>query len=60
MVKCLRTWFPNPLGEGKWSDVMRRQGVTPVCNGPVCSVLQGTQRVSSSADIEKSRLPTTV
>jgi hypothetical protein len=25
MVKCRIIWFSNPLGDGEWSDVMRRQ-----------------------------------
>ncbi len=65
MVHCRITGFSNPLGEGEWSDVMRRQGVTPVCDGPVCSArqgeasspspwqLQGAQPVSSSEYIRK-------
>jgi hypothetical protein len=64
-VKCRITWFPNPLGDGEWSDVMRRQGVTHVCDGPVWSSLQGeasspsrwqlqgAQPVSSSEDVSK-------
>jgi hypothetical protein len=40
-VKGRRTGFPNPFGEGEWCDLMRRQAVTPVCDGLVCSALQG-------------------
>jgi len=55
----------NPLGGEEWSDLMRRQGVTHVCDGPVCSTrqgeasspspwqLQGAQPVSSSEYIRR-------
>ncbi len=41
MVKCRRTGFSNPLGDGEWCDMMSRQGVTQVCDGLVCSSLEG-------------------
>ncbi len=41
MVKCRRIGSSNPLGEGECCVMMRRQGVPHVCDGPVCSALQG-------------------
>ncbi len=71
-MKSRRTGFPNSLDDGEWYDVMRRQGGTQGCDGPVCSARQG--EASSPAPwqlhgaepgefvkvYEESRLPTTV
>jgi hypothetical protein len=66
-VKWRRTGFSNPLGNGGWCERMRKQGVTPVCDGLVCSSLegdasspsswqlQGAQMVSSKDGCEESR-----